>query len=336
MWRRFREIPGVTYVGGSSSVTMDGHNDFGDVVSVEDFPFSPDEVPIGKRFKFITGDYFEAMQNPILTGRPIEWSDIHERAQVAVVTADFAEEYWGSPAAALGRRISEPNLTGLAWREIIGVVGNVHDGGVSQPTAPVIFFPLTMTNYYGSISLFVPRAMTFAVRTSRPTAISLLPELRAAVGAVNSNLPLADIRTLDDILAQSMARTSFTLVMLAIAATVALALGVVGIYGVISYIVSQRTHEIGVRMALGADRGDVRRMVLRQGVILAGIGVVIGLVAAVGLTRFMSSLLYGVEATDPVTFAAVAAILLAVALVASYLPAVRASRTDPLVALRFE
>ena len=124
--------------------------------------------------------------------------------------------------------------------------------------------------------------------------------------------------------------------MLAIAAAVALALGVVGIYGVISYVVSQRTREIGVRMALGADRRDVRRMVLRQGVILAGIEVVIGLVAAVGLTRFMSSLLYGVEATDPVTFAAVAALLTAVALVASYLPAVRASRTDPLVALRCE
>ncbi len=178
--------------------------------------------------------------------------------------------------------------------------------------------------------------MAFAVRTSRPTATSLLPEVWAAVGAVNANLPLANVRTLDDILAQSMVRTSFTLVMLAIAAAVALALGVVGIYGVISYIVSQRTREIGVRMALGADRRDVRRMVLRQGVILAGIGVVVGLVAAVGLTRFMTTLLYGVEATDPVTFAAVVALLTAVSLDASYLPAVRASRTDPLVALRFE
>ena len=178
--------------------------------------------------------------------------------------------------------------------------------------------------------------MSFVVRTSRSPATSLLPEVRAAVGAVNPNLPLANVRTLDAILAQSMARTSFTLVLLAIAAAVALALGVVGIYGVLSYIVSQRTREIGVRMALGADRGDVRRMVLRQGVILAGIGVVIGLVAAAGLTRLMSSLLYGVEATDPVTFGAVAAMLTAIAFVGSYFPAWRASRTDPLVALRFE
>ncbi len=133
-----------------------------------------------------------------------------------------------------------------------------------------------------------------------------------------------------------MARTSFTLVMLAIAAAVALALGLVGIYGVISYIVSQRTREIGVRMALGAGRRDVRAMVLRQGMVLAVVGVVVGLVAAVGLTRVMSSLLYGVEPTDPITLAAVAALLTAVALVASYLPARRASRTDPLEALRFE
>ncbi len=133
-----------------------------------------------------------------------------------------------------------------------------------------------------------------------------------------------------------MAQTSFAMVMLAIAAAVALALGLVGIYGVISYVVSQRTREIGVRMALGADRRDVSRMVLRQGMILAGIGVAIGLLAAVGLTRLMSSLLYGVEATDPVTFGVVAGLLTAVALVASYLPALRASRTDPLEALRFE
>ncbi len=275
------------------------------------------------------------MQNPVLAGRPIEWSDIHDRAAVVVVTENFAEEYWGSPAAALGERIT-PGEWGdpLSWREIVGVVGNVHDNGVARPPPPVIFHPLAVA-WYGT-DLLVWRAISFAVRTSRSDPFSLLPEARTAIREVNPNLPLVNVRTLDDILAQSMARTSFILVMLAIAAAVALALGVVGIYGVISYVVSQRTREIGVRMALGADRRDVSRMVLRQGMILAGIGVVVGLVAAVGLTRLMSSLLYGVEATDPVTFGVVAALLTAVALIASYLPALRASRTDPLEALRFE
>ena len=219
--------------------------------------------------------------------------------------------------------------------EIIGVVGNVYDQGVSQPAPLVIFLPMAGETL-SDAGLLVRRAMTFSVRTNRPRASSLLPEARAGVRSVNPNLPLANVRTLDDILARSMARTSFTLVMLAIAAAVALALGVVGIYGVISYIVSQRTRELGVRMALGADRRAVRRMVLRHGLILAGIGVVVGLVAAIGLTRLLTSLLYGVEATDPVTFGAVAALLTAIALVASYLPALRASRADPLVALRFE
>ncbi len=326
MWRRLQDIPGVTSVGASTSVTMAG-NAYISSLLVEDFPFNRDQSSPARRFKWITGGYFETMQNPLLAGRTIEWSDIHEGARVAMVTANFAEEHWGSPGAAVGERI----MPGIdpAWREIVGVVGNVHDAGVSEAASPVIFWPLAVTD-------FVRRGMAFAIRTSRPAATSLVPEVRAAVWAVNANLPLANVRTLDEILDRSMARTSFTLVMLAIAAAVALALGVVGIYGVISYIVSQRTREIGVRMAVGADGRDVRRMVLRQSMILAGIGVVIGLGAAVGLTRLMSSLLYGVEATDPLTFGLVAAVVTVVALVASYLPALRASRTDPLEALRFE
>ncbi len=333
MWRRLQEIPGVASVGASSRVTMFGALRIGPV-SVEDFPVVLPELPPTMGNKWITGDYFGTMQNPVLAGRPIEWSDIHDRAPVAVVTQNFAEEYWGSPAAALGKRISTYELTdNPSWQEIIGVVGNVRDFGVSQPASSVIFLPMAQSRAEG---LLVRRSMTFAVRTSLPSASSLLTEVRAAIGAVNPNLPVANDRMLDEILAQSMASTSFTLVMLAIAAAVALALGLVGIYGVISYVVSQRTREIGVRMALGADGRDVSRMVLRQGMVLAGIGVVVGLVAAVGLTRLMSSLLYGVEAIDPVTFGVVAAMLVAVASVASYLPVLRASRTDPLEALRFE
>jgi len=324
IWRRLQEIPGVTSVGGSTSLTLDRHASVGPIlIFMEDFPVLADQLPPARRTKWITGGYFEAMQNPVLAGRPIEWSDIHDRALVAVVTANFAEEYWGSPSEALGKRIGVNSRT---WREIVGVVGDVHDVGLSQPAPPVVFVPMHGWR----------RSLAFAVRTSRSTASSLLPEVRTVVGTVNPNLPLANVRTLDEILDRSMARTSFTLVMLSIAAAVALALGLVGIYGVISYVVSQRTREIGVRMALGADRRHVSWMVLRQGMILTSIGVVVGLVAAVGLTRLMSSLLYGVEPTDPVTFGVVVAVLVAVALVASYLPALRASRTDPLEALRFE
>jgi N-acyl-D-amino-acid deacylase len=259
-------------------------------------------------------------------GRAIDWADIRAGRAVAMLTANLAEEYWENPRDAIGKRIRMPTPSGLSpWFEVVGVVGDVRDNGVSQDAPPVVFLPLATST----------RSLAFAIRTNLPPA-SLLPQARAAVGAVNPNLPLANVRTLDDILDRSMARTSFTLVTLTIAAAVALALGLVGLYGVIASIVGQRTHEIGVRMALGATRRDVSRMVLRRGMILAGAGVIVGLVAAVGLTRLMSSLLYGVQPTDPITFAAVATSLLAVAFVASYLPASRASRTDPLVALRFE
>ncbi len=332
MWRRLQAIPGLNSVGASSGLTMVAGAPY-DRVYFEDFPILPEDRPPVMRYKYVTGNYFETMQNPVLAGRPIAWSDIHARAPVVVITRNVAEDRWGSPAAALGKRIArfvDPDPT---WLEIVGVVGNIRDQGVSQPASPVIFRPLAQHFGTGGFR-WLP--MMFAVRTSRPTASSLFPEVRAAIAAVNPNLPLANEQTLDHILAQSMARTSFILVMLAIAAAVALALGMVGIYGVISYVVSQRTREIGVRMALGADRRSVSRMVLKQGMILAAIGVVVGLAVAAGVTRVLSSQLHGVEATDPVTFAAVATLLTAVALVATYLPALRASRTDPLVALRFE
>jgi ABC-type antimicrobial peptide transport system permease subunit len=210
------------------------------------------------------------------------------------------------------------------------VVGDVHDDGLQRPAPEVIFWPVPVSGYV------VQREMSFAVRMSRPSPSSVFPEIQAAIVEVNPNLPVFNGGTLDQILARSMARTSFTLLTLLVAGTVALALGLVGIYGVISYVVSQRTQEIGVRIALGASRAAVSAMVVKQGTVLAGLGVAIGLVAATGLTRLMASLLYGVEATDPLTFAATAGLLLAVAVTASYLPARRAARTDPLEALRSE
>jgi cell division protein FtsX len=180
------------------------------------------------------------------------------------------------------------------------------------------------------------RTITFAIRSDRAGTQSFLNEVRQAVWAVNPNLPLASLRTMQDVYDKSVARTSFTLVMLGIAGAMAMALGMIGIYGVISYAVSQRRREIGIRLALGAQRGDVLQMVLRQGARTALVGVAIGIAAALGLTELMRSLLFGVSARDPITFAAVAALLISVAFLASYIPARRAMLVDPLVALRYE
>jgi putative ABC transport system permease protein len=196
---------------------------------------------------------------------------------------------------------------------------------------PIVFIPLVQA--LPDHMAGVPQTLSYVVRTSgEPTA--LLPAVRQAVWALDANLPLAEIRTLESVVRRSMARTSFTMVLLGIAALVALLLGTVGIYGAMSYVVSQRTREIGVRMALGADEQTVAAMVLRQGAALAGAGIVLGIAAAVGLTRLMQALLYGVSATDPTTFAGVALALALVALLASYLPARRAARVAPVEALR--
>jgi ABC-type antimicrobial peptide transport system permease subunit len=214
-------------------------------------------------------------------------------------------------------------------------VGAVHDDGLSQETVPTVYWPQVVDDFWGE-GISTQRSLAYAVRTRGGNPANLLPQVREAVWSVNPNLPLARVNTLDELVTESMARTSFTLIMLGIAAAVALFLGAVGIYGVISYVVSQRTREIGVRMAMGAERMDVSTMVLKQAMVLAGGGVVVGLLAAAGLTRLMASLLYGVNPMDPMTFGSVAVCLSAIAMVASYIPARRAAGVDPVVALRAE
>jgi predicted lysophospholipase L1 biosynthesis ABC-type transport system permease subunit len=254
-----------------------------------------------------------------------------------MVTSDFVSDYWASPSEAIGKRVSQyaGDLGESAWMEIVGVVGPIYDDGTSQASVATIFWPQVTEDWFDQ-ETFTQRSMAYAVRVEAGDPNAVLPQIRDAVWAVNPNLPLARVATLDEFVGESMARTSFTLIMLAIAAGVALFLGAVGIYGVISYVVAQRTREIGVRMALGAEQSDVRRMVLRQGATLAGAGVIVGLVAAAGVTRLMASLLFGVQPIDVPTFATVAVALSAIALFASWVPARRASTVDPVVALRFE
>ncbi|NNF27188.1 MAG: ABC transporter permease [Gemmatimonadetes bacterium] len=329
--RRLEEIPGVRSVGASSSVTMDGW-DSNDALWIEDFPQPPNQLPPIRRFKWIGEGYFETMQNPLLAGRTLTWADVHDRSPAVVVSRGLALEYWQDPVQALGRRVGIGDIADRVWVEIVGVVGDVRDDGVDQDPVPVVYWPMAVADMWES-DVRVPRSMAFAIRSSLPTA-GLLPQVREAVWGLNPNLPLAQVNTLAELLDRSMARTSFTLVMLGVAALMALTLGVVGIYGVVSYVVSLRTREIGVRMALGAGRRSVRRMVLRQGLTLTLGGVVVGLVVSAVATRAMAALLYGVSPVDPVTFGGVAAVLAFVAALASWVPAARATRIDPVETLR--
>lgn len=320
-------VPGVTSVGLSSSITMDGE-DNGNYVAIQEFP-DPEGTRVKlRRFKSIGPGYFETMGNRLEAGRSITWNDIYEQRPVVVISEPLAREYWGEPTKAIGKRVrgSSPRFP---WREIVGVSGNERDDGLTQPPTPIVYWPMLNESYRW-------RTMAYAVRSTRVGAPGFLRELERAVWSVNPNLPLATVQTLEEIQVSSMTQTSFALVMLAIAASVALLIGMVGISGVVAYAAAQRTREIGVRMALGAQIGDVRNMFLRHGLWLTTIGIAIGIGIALMLTRVMSAFLFGVGPLDPITYAAVSTILGGMTLVATYLPAQRASRVDPVVALRAE
>jgi putative ABC transport system permease protein len=330
--RRLESIGGVESVGVSSSVTMDGVSSF-DPIFVEDFPRPDGQIPPLRRFKWIGERYFETMGNAVIAGRPISWNDIHTAAPVVVVSENLAREYWGEPTKAVGRRIRQsPNNQ---WREIIGVVGDERQDGVARPAPPIVYWPIYMKNFW-DIPVFAQRSLVFAIRTSRLASPGFLGEVQQAVWSINPNLPLASVRTLQEIYNQSMAQTSFTLVILGIAASVTLLLGVVGIYGVIAYVVAQRRREVGIRMALGAAAGEVQRLFVGHGLVITAIGLTLGAVAAAGFTRLLGALLFGVSPIDPVAYGVSVIGLGLVALVATWLPARQATRVDPAVALRGE
>ena len=329
---RIKQVPGVTSVGLSSSITMDGY-DSNDPIFVEDFPSPEGRIPTLRRYKWIGEGYFETMGNPILAGRAIEWRDLQRRTDAVMVSENFAREYWKDPHKAIGRRIRPSSAA--PWRTIVGVVGDEQDDGLSRPAPSIIYWPMLVEKLWSDDTM-IYRTMGYAIRNERQKSPTLLKEIQQAVWSVNPSLPLANVQTLDDIRAETMAQTSFALVMLSIAAGVALLLGVVGIYGVISYIATQRTREIGIRMALGAAQKDVSGLFLRHGLLLSGVGIAIGLAGAAGLTRLMTTMLFGIPPIDVVTFGIVAVLLGATALLATYVPAMRAARIEPSVALRFE
>ena len=286
--------------------------------------------------KVISPGLFATQGTPLVAGRDVTWTDVHERRRVAIVSENLAREIWGSPDAALGRRFREYYVPNGDWWEVVGVVADVHDDGVDQAPPATVYWPTHADEYLLGLSGYQARRVTVAVRSDRAGTAGLLEEIRQAVSAVNPMLPLADVRTLDALYTRSMARTSFTLVMLTIAAAMALLLGLSGLYGVIAYAVTQRRREIGIRLALGARAAEIRGLFVRRGLTVAAIGVALGLAGAAVLTRLMQSLLFGIGPLDPVTFVATPLVLVAVALVATYLPARRALAVDPVETLRAE
>jgi hypothetical protein len=261
---------------------------------------------------------------------------LYDGRRVAIVSENLAREWWGTPGAALGKRVREAGPAD-PWREIVGVVENVYDDGVHVKAPECVYWPALMDRYiWGDENGAAVSFGMFAIRSSRTGTESLLAEAQQAIWSVNGRQPVFLVTTLKTLYDDSMARTSFTLVMLAIAGGMALVLGIVGIYGVIAYVVSQRTREIGIRTALGGQPATLLAMFVRQGLVLAGIGAAVGLTAAAALTRLMASLLFGVSALDPITYAAVSVLLIVAAALASYLPARRAMTIDLVHALQPE
>src|SRR6516164_1345023 len=325
-------IPGVESVAIGTKIPMD-NGGWHDPIFVESRTYAEGELPPLLQFKFISPGFLKTVQIPLVAGRDFTWEDTYQKLPVAIVSENVAREYWPTPNDAIGKRVRVGSKDD--WREIVGVTGDVYDDGVNQKPTKAAYWPLMMSNFE-SDSLSVRREVACAIRSRRAGSEALMAAVRQAVWSVDPNLPLAEVHTADYFYRRSLARTSFTLIMLGVAGGMALLLGVVGIYGVVAYSVSQRTREIGIRIALGAQLPSVTGMFVRQGMWLTGIGVLAGVLVSFGVMRLMSSLLFGVQAVDPVTYIAVSCWLAATAFLACYLPSRRAAGVDPVEALRAE
>ncbi len=317
---RLAGIPGVSVVGLTSSLPMAGPTSQ-DPIYARDHTYAVNQIPPLRRFITAAPGTFQALGVPLAAGREYTWTDIHEKRKVVLISENFAREYWGSAQAAIGKQIRE-NMND-PWSEVIGVTGDVRQDGVDKKAPATVYWPLRSAD-----------SITFLIRSPQVGTEKFAGEIRQNVWAVSSNLPITEMKTMQEIYEKSMSRTAFTLMLLAVSGGMALLLAAVGIYAVISYSVAQRTREIGIRMALGAQRGNLKMMFVRNGLVWGGIGVAAGLAGAVSLSRLMAALLFDVSPVDPLTYSVVVVGLLAVAVGASYLPARRITRVDPLEALR--
>jgi putative ABC transport system permease protein len=321
---RIGSQPRVESVAAVNTLPLSGG---GDIASfeVEGRPAPPPNQVVDAEYRVVTPAYFNTMGIPLIRGEGFTERHTSDAAWVTIINETMARRYFPGEEP-IGKRINLGDPRSSPWRTIIGVVKDVHDEGLDAAPYPQMYAPFAQA----------PRnAMTLVARTGGDP-LSLAPNIRSELAAIDRDQPLTNLRTMEQVMSQSIARQRFNMTLIAIFSIIGLTLASVGIYGVMSYTVTQRTHEIGIRMALGAQKRDVLKLVVGQGMILALAGVGVGLAVAVGLTRVMSSLLFGVTATDPLTFGAVAVLLAAVALLACFIPARRAMKVDPMVALRYE
>jgi len=323
---RVRQLPGVTAAGATNMIPLDG-NGTDRLIDIDGYvPRDQSDMPDAQN-RQATPEWFAAMGIPLMRGRLIEPGDDGKAPRVVVVSDAFVKQFFPN-SDAIGKRIRLGKLTNeFPWATIVGVVGDVRGFALDEPPQPTMYWPVAQIR--------ATPALAVVIRTNGDPA-ALSSSVRGAIAEIDPAQPVYDMQTLDQLVAKSLGQRRFTLTLMLLFGVIALVLSAVGIYGVMAFAVSQRTQEIGIRMALGASALDVLKLVLRNGMLLAVIGTVIGLAGAFAITRFMSSLLFGVSPTDIVTFALVTAGLLLVALVACYLPARRATKVDPLVALRYE
>jgi predicted permease len=327
-------IPGVSSTGFAASVPMSGAEPSWDEILIEGKTYDGDNPPM-RLYNYVSPGYFHTAGTRLVTGRDFTWAEIYNVRPIGIVSESLARELWGSPQAAIGKRFHE--FPSQPWHEVVGVVQDVRENGVDQVSPATVYWPSLINDPFVSPGkLGAWRTVYFAMRSNRAGTQAFINEMQQAVWSVNSNLPVADISTMQEIYSDSMVRTSFTLVMLAIAGTMALGLGILGIYGVISYAVSQRTREIGIRLALGSPKSELKWMFVRSSLVLTAVGVVIGMGTAAALMQLMKSLLFHVSPLDPFTYITVPLVLVASAALASYLPARRAAAVDPMEALRAE
>jgi predicted permease len=323
-------IPGVESASFVSAMPLEGLQT-SEGMYVEGATYAQNEFPPSRRLKFVSSGFFESLGTPLIAGRDLEWIDYDDRRRVAIVSESLATEEWGGAEAAIGKRVRV--TVNDPWREVVGVVGDVHEDGLNRPAPTIAYFPILMEEFWNAPA-FIWRTVSFAIRTPRAGTEALSSEIRAAIRRINGNLPIVELRTLGDLYDRSLARTSFTMLLLGVAGVMALTLSLVGVYAVIAYAISQRTREIGVRLAFGATPVGVQFLFTRQALNVVMVGVAVGLAAAAGLTRLMESQLFGVAPLDPWTFVAAPAVLLPMAFLGSLLPARRASRVDPIECLR--